>query len=280
MPAIQLARLKTQIHALTWVFTRPYEFRDQIRALFQEYAEQAYRPGVVLLGSRRALAYRTPALLLRQLEQELTPLVHENPGATLMLVDVLWEETHLEPRQLAAFLLGQTRLPDPEEIIARVNSWCLPTLERGSLTALLNQGCAGLRRNHASRWLELVERWSSHPAPSFQSIALQALLPAVQSREFMNIPPIFQIISLLFTSHSATVQTHLIEVIFALARREPIETTSVLQNVLAENPTPETIRVVRRSLPAFKPNFQRILRHFLVAISSQSTAEEPEAGAA
>lgn len=267
MPAVQLARLKTQIHALIWHFTRPHEFLECLLDLLEYYAEQGYRPGVIVLPSKRTPAYRVPALVMRQLEQELAPLCRENPGATLPVVDVLWEDRHLEPRLLAAYLMGQVPLPDPQPVLTRLKAWCQPAVERPVLTAMLNQGCAGLRRQHPQHWLELAQTWANNPDPTFQSIALQAILPAVKDRGFENLPPIFRLVTPLFSTTSPAVQFDLLEVTMSLARRSPTETAHLIQNILGVNPAPEAIRLVRRSLPAFDPETQGKLRKIITTLT-------------
>ncbi len=271
MPAVQLARLKTQIHALIWRFTRPHEFLESLLDLLEYYAEQGYRPGEKLLSSKRTPAsFRVPALVLRQLEQQLTPVCRENPDATFPLIDVLWKDRRLEPRLLAAYLMGRVPLHDPEPVLKRLKAWCQPSVERPVLTTMLTQGCLSLRRQHFQHWLELIQTWANNPDPAFQAIALQAILPAISDREFENLPPIFHLITPLYNTTSLAVQSYLREVTESLTRRSPTETAYLIQNILSVNPTTEAIRLVRRALPAFNLELQDKLRKIITTLTPPS----------
>ncbi|HSV86725.1 MAG TPA: DNA alkylation repair protein [Levilinea sp.] len=260
VPAVSLTRLKAQISTLAWKFTSPEDFRRALRDLFDLYAGRAYRPGDVVLSERRALAYRTPALILRQLELELARHVRENPNAALSAADALWKDDYLEPRQLAAFLLGQAPVDPPQPVLARLQAWCQPKEDRQALDALFDRGAERLRREQAQVWLGLIQDWLNYQRAAFDSLALQALLPTITDRQFENIPPIYQMIRPLLTTPIAAVQSILLDVLEALARRSATETAYFLRQVVTLDPHPAIQRIVRRALPAFPENVQHGLR--------------------
>lgn len=260
MPAVSLAQLKTQISALAWKFTSPEDFRRAVRDLFDRYADRAYRPGEVILAERRALAYHAPALVLHQLEQALAQQVRENPTAALSAADALWKDDYLEPRLIAAFLLGQAPVDPPQPVLARLQAWCQPKEDRQVLDGLFARGAERLRREQDQTWLWLIQDWLNRQRPSYDSMSLRALLPTLLDPQFENTPPIYQMIAPLLTSSTAAVQSGLLEVLEALARRSATETAYFLRQAVTIDPHPAIQRLVRRTLPAFPENVQRGLR--------------------
>jgi hypothetical protein len=263
MPAVSIARLKTQIAGLAWKFTSPEDFRRAVRDLFDLYANRAYRAGEVVQPERKALAYNSPPLVLRQLELELARHCRENPGAALSAADSLWKDDYLELRLVAAFLLGQAPVDPPQPVLERLAAWCQPKEDRQALDGLFERGTERLRREQAEYWFELVQGWLNQGRPLYDSMALRALLPAVRDRQFENIPPVYQVIGPLLSSPTAAVQGNLLDVLEALARRSPTETAYFLRQTVSLNPNPAILRMVRRALPVFPENVRDGLRSAL-----------------
>jgi hypothetical protein len=263
MPAVSLNRLKNQIAGLAWKFTSPDDFRRAVRDLFELYADRAYRAGEVVQAERKALAYHSPPLVLRQLELELGQHIQENPEAALSAADALWQDEYLELRLVAAFLLGQAPVDNPQPVLRRLNDWCQAKEDRQALDGLLNRGSERLRREQPERWFELIQDWVNQGRPQYDSMALRALLPAIRDRQFENIPPIYQVIGPLLSASTAAVQSNLFEVLKALARRSPVETAYFLRQAVSLNPNPAVLRSVRRALPAFPENIGEGLRAVL-----------------
>lgn len=265
MPAVHLARLKEQITRLAWNFTRPDEFQKGLRDLMDSYADHSYRAGQAVKARPLITAYHIPPLVLRQLEQDLSRLCRENPGAALTLVDRLWQEEYLEPRLLAAYLLGQVSPTPPEPVLERLLAWADPNLDVQILNALMSQGSARLRRGQPERWLVMVEHWLSDMSLDMQSLGLSGLLPVIQDREFENLPRIYRLLAPLVQTAPNPLQAELQQAIEALARRSPVETAYFLRQMLsmAEGVTP--IRLVRRCLPAFPEETQAGLRKAILS---------------
>lgn len=260
MPAVQLSRLKTQLDELTWKFSRPEDFRRAVNDLFEQYGDHSYRAGQMAPAARGMPAYRVPVIVLRRLEQELTRHIQENPDAALAAADALWKDTHLEPRLVAAYLLGQAPVEPPQPVIERLKDWCHPRLERQALQVLLVHGCTRLRKEAPQAWFQLLQEWLETYRTEYEGMALKAILPAVQDRKFENLPSIFQCISSLVRLAPAGLQNELDAAIEALARRSPIETAHFLRQALSMGAGPNTLRLVRRALPAFPEALQEGLR--------------------
>ena len=264
MPAVQLVRLKEQIAQLAWYFTRPVEFQKQLHALLDFYSDRTYRPGQAVKARPLIMTYHVGPLVLRQLEHNLSHLCQENPGAALALVDVLWKDIYLEPRLLAASLLGLTPLTPPEAVLERILAWSDPEMDIQLLEILTSRGSVRLRREQPERWLVLIEDWLSDQKNEVQAIGLKALLPLIQDREFENLPRIFRLLGTLVQNAPKGLQSELIEDLMGLARRSPAETAYFLRQMMSIGNSPATTRLVRRCLPAFNEEMQANLRKALI----------------
>jgi len=127
----------------------------------------------------------------------------------------------------------------------------------------LEHGANRLRREYPERWLELLRLWLTDKNTAVQKIALRAILPAIQDREFENLPPLFQMVEPILKSPLPALQTELVEILQALASRSPVETAYLLRQALAVSDRPLTIRIVRRLLPLFSPEEQNRLRSLM-----------------
>jgi hypothetical protein len=254
-----MTRLKSQITGLVWKFTSPEDFRRAVCELFDQYANRAYRAGEVVQAERRALAYHAPPLVLRQLELELNRHIHENPEAALSAADALWKDAYLEPRLVAAFLLGQAPVDPPNAVLTRLEAWCQPKEDRQALDGVFERGTERLRREQDRHWLSLIHGWLNQNRPQYDSMAMRALLPAIRDRQFENFPPVYQLIGPLLPSNAVAVQNSLLEVLEALAHRSPTETAYFLRQALSLNPDPAILRMARRTLPALPENVRASL---------------------
>ena len=106
MPAIDLARLKKQTAYLADIFDQPDDFLREHREILDHYVNRTLRSQGVAPSSVLP-TYRTPPVVLRQIETSLGPVAEQQPIQALELADALWDEGWLETRLLAAFLLGR-----------------------------------------------------------------------------------------------------------------------------------------------------------------------------
>ena len=115
MPAIDLARLRKQAARLADFFFIPDEFIKHLHEMLDFYVNFSVRKPPAVAPGVNLQTYRTPRVVVKQIELELTVLAdnYDNADAALDLADHLWDENYLEPRLLAAFLLG--RIPPREE---------------------------------------------------------------------------------------------------------------------------------------------------------------------
>lgn len=274
MPAVNLVRLRAQIHELAWKFTRPVEFHNELTDLFEIYADRVYRPGKATRTNNLAPSYHVSPLVLRELDLGLSAYCSENPPAALTLADELWKDAYFETRQVAALLLGHVPLTPPDPVIERLERWSHAADEITATTALLEQGAVRLRREMPDRWLAKIREWADRPAPLSRSLAIRAMLPFANDPDFENLPAVFQNLRLTLQEAQPSYQGELEDLLGALIRRSQVETSSFLRQALALPVSPSAVRTVRRLIPAFSPELQKSLRAVLGRAWPLSKAEE------
>src|SRR5512135_2907443 len=124
MPAIDLSRLRRQAARLGDFFFVPDEFIRHLHEILDSYVNYTVRKAQAAAPGANMRTYRTPAAVVKQIEQELAAraAIADNSDAALELADRLWDEEWLETRMLAAFLLGSVP-PREERLLARLTAW-------------------------------------------------------------------------------------------------------------------------------------------------------------
>ena len=261
MPAIDLARLKKQSAQLADLFDQPSAFLREVREILEFYVNRSLRSQSVAPSSVLP-TYRTPSVVLRQIERELGPIAEKRPIQALELADALWDEGWLETRLLAAFLLG--RLPPQEErLLARLTAWTQAVRDPSVRAALLTTSLTRLRNETPDLFLILVKEWL-HPARQrMWSNGVQALVPLISSPTFDNLPPVFELVEPIFKASPATLQFDLQELIIALFEASPDETTYFIQQILKGTKSPLPAVALRRMSRELPPELQASLREML-----------------
>jgi len=261
MPAIDLARLKKQTARLADLFDQPSSFLREHREVLDHYVNRTLRSQGVAPSSVLP-TYRTPTVVLRNIENELGPLAEKQPLQALELADALWDEGWLETRLLAAFLLG--RIPPQEErLLARLTAWTQAVRDPSVRAALLTTSLTRLRKETPDLFLILIKEWLYPTRKSMWSNGIQALVPLISSNDFDNLPPIFEIISPILKASPAALQFDLEELLITLHEKSPDETLYFIQQMLKSTRNELPAIFLRRMLPDLPPEFQTHLREIL-----------------
>jgi hypothetical protein len=261
MPAIDLARLKKQTAQLADLFDQPPAFLREHREILDFYVNRSLRSQGVAPSSVLP-TYRTPPVVLRHIETELSSVSEAQPIRALELADALWDEGWLETRLLAAYLLG--RIPPQEErLLARLTAWTQAVRDPSVRAALLTTSLTRLRRETPDLFLVLVKEWL-HPARQrMWSNGLQALIPLISSADFDNLPPIFEIVEPIFKASPAALQFELQELLTALYNASPDETLHFLEHILRTASSPLPAVSFRRMSPDLPQELRNLLREAL-----------------
>jgi hypothetical protein len=255
MPAVDIARLKTQAVVLVEKFDQPAVFLKELHEVLDLYADRTLRVGVVAAPVSVLPAYRAPQSVLRQIEMELGPLASTFPEQSMALTDALWKEGYLETRLLAAALLGRIH-PETGLLLERITAWLSRTRDDQLRLALLNVSLARLRRESPTKFLQLLRGWFDPATPKMWVNAIHALIPLLQDPTYQNLPPIYNLLSPVLRDFPSLLQNELVELINALYGASPIETTHFLRQVIMASSSQQTPVVLRRILPKLPAKLQ------------------------
>jgi hypothetical protein len=264
MPAIDLARLRKQASRLAEFFFVPDEFIRNLHEMLDSYVNYTVRKSRAVAPGANLRTYRTPAVIVRQIEQELT--VHasqpENADAALELADQLWDEEWLETRILAAFLLGSIP-PREERLLARLTAWAQQLYDADLRAELLNTSLTRLRREAPDVFLALVREWLKPQRRKLWPNGIQAIIAAVSDSEFHNLPPLMKVIEPVIMSAPPKLQNDIEALILALYAASPTETSYFVRQILLDADDPMITITFRRISPSLPRELQEEIREFI-----------------
>ncbi len=260
MPAVDRTRLQTQIRLVSQSFASADEFVKRLGELFEYYSDRSFaQPGQGHLQSISD-SYNVTPLVMRQFESTFSQMSQANPLSTLDVIDRLWQEKKLEPRKLAAYLLG--KMPDEysQQVIERLENWSKPSEDRDLIQYLHAAGSEGLRHEAIELWLKQIAAWLESKQIPEQIFGLQSLIPLIEDMEFNNLPRVFSLIQPLVSFPNSRILFTLQQVLEALAKRSPVEAVFNLKLILQGKHSPEVLRLFRRILPSFPEEQAQSLR--------------------
>src|SRR5512140_169699 len=264
MPAIDLARMRKQATRLGDFFFLPDEFIEHRHEMLDFYVNYTVRKPPASAPGANLRSYRTPSVIVRQIEQELTvrAALPENADAALELADRLWDQEWLQTRILAAFLLGSIP-PREERLLARLTAWTQQLYDADLRAELLNTSLTRLRREAPDLFLELVAEWLQPQRMSLWPNGIQAVIAAVSDSEFHNLPPLMKEIEPVVMSAPPKLQTDIEALILALYAASPTETAYFVRQVLMDSDDPVTAMTFRRISPSLPRELQEEIREFI-----------------
>jgi len=264
MPAINLARLKTQAARLSEKFSEPEAFVRELNELLDFYTNHTIRATQIV--RRLSLpTYRTPAPVLRQIQAELASLAGTHSVEAIALTKALWKAGSLEARLLAAYLLGSIPPTQAFPALARLPDWLAQSTDKEIRTALLTDAFARLRRENPEALFILLEDWLKSPRNSLQVWGLQALIPMLTDPQFENLPAVFRILKPAVRSAGPVTQLELQACLTTLEQVSLTETMAFLREIIGDNPAQLMLRTLRRILAGLSPELQAGLRETMRA---------------
>ena len=262
MPAINLARLKTQATRLSEKFGQPEAFIHDLNELLDFYTNRTIRAAQI--AQRLSLpTYRTPAPVLRQIQAELEPLAGTRPIEAIALTYALWKAGSLESRLLAASLLGNIPPAQAIPALTRLPDWLAQSTDKEIRTALLTDAFGRLRRENPEALFILLENWLQSPRYSLQIWGLRALIPMLTDPHFENLPAAFRILKPVIRCAGPATQLELQACLATLGQVSLTETLAFLREIIGDNPAPLMLRTFSRILAGLSPELQSGLRDML-----------------
>ncbi len=264
MPAIDLSRMRKQAARLADFFFLPSEFIRHLREMLEFYVNYTVRKPPASAPGANLRSYRTPTVIVRQIEQELASraALPENADAALELADRLWDEEWLETRILAAFLLGAIP-PREERLLARLTAWSRQLYDAELRAELLNTSLTRLRREAPDLFLELVSEWLRPQRRTLWQNGIQAIISAVSDKEFHNLPPLMKEIEPVVKAAPPKLQGDIEALMVALYAASPTETTYFVRQILQASDDPMTTTTFRRIAPSLPRDLQEEIREFI-----------------
>lgn len=262
MPAIDLARLKTQATRLADNYSNHMVFLRELHDMLELYTNRTMRASQVV--RRMSLpTYHTPAPVLRQIERELAPLADRLPVKGAILANELWKDGSLESRLLAARLTGMLPPADAMPILGRLPDWLAQSTDKEVRQALLTDAFTRIRRENPEAFFMLLEEWLKSPRATWQVWGMQAIVPLLEDSDFQNLPAVFRILRPAVLAAGPMTQIDLQACLAALERTSLTETTVFLRGILSTPSPSMLLRTLRRMLPGFSPELQSTLRALL-----------------
>ena len=262
MPAINLAKLKTQAARLAEKFGEPEAFLHDLDELLDFYTNRTIRATQVV-QQLSLPTYRTPRAVLRQIESELVELTESRTTEAATLTISLWEAGTLEARLLAAHILGNIPSSQAISVLSRLAEWLNQSTDKEIRIALLTDALARVRRENPDTFFIILERWLANPQPLIQVWGLQALIPLLKDSHFENLPAVFRILRPAILAASPATQLDIQACLEALESVSRTETMAFLREIIHDDPKPAMLRIIRRILPALSSELQDGLRNIL-----------------
>lgn len=264
MPAIDLARLRKQAARLADFFFVPDEFIKHLREMLDFYVNYTVRKPSANAPRVNLQSYRTPSVVVKQIELELARLAekNENADAALDLADHLWDEAYLETRLLAAYLLGHIP-PQEERLLTRLTAWTQQIHEVDLRAELLNSSLSRMRKEAPDQFLDLIGEWLKPNRSQLWPNGIQAVISALSDPEFTNLPPLLKVVEPIVMAAPSKLQRELEELILAFYKVSPTETSYFLRQILINTDNPMTIITFRRISPSFPTELKEEVREFI-----------------
>lgn len=260
MPAVELIRLKKEADELAARLHQPVEFKRLLLDRLEFYADRVTRPGNMARPAPLIPRYSVPMLFLQAVEQAMQQSASSSPLEALELAKQLWQETHLEPKLIAASLIGMAARTDAHAASELLVQYCVPTENPLVQEALLQRSGSQLRQANIDVWFDLVERWVNSGQLSQQIIGFRALQDVIEDREFENLPVIYRLLTVPLEAVDRTTMHELEPLLITLARRSAVETLFLLRQCYNRRHNPILARLIRKCLPSFPSESQAALR--------------------
>lgn len=267
MPAIDIARLRTQSAVLVQKFDQPAAFVAELHNILDLYAERTVHQRPLASPISILPAYRVPLAVMRQMEMELSPLAATFPEQAMALTDTLWQDGYLECRMLAANLLGKIH-PETPTLLERITTWVARTSDEQLRMALLRTSLTRIRQESTHKFLHLMRIWFDPSSPKMWASAIHAVIPLIEDPKYENLPPIYNFLSPVIKSMPSIMQNDLADLINALYKASPVETIHFLRQNVVSTTSRQLPVSLRRILPQLPSSLRPIILDVLRQKSS------------
>lgn len=260
MPLIDLVRFRFQMAELVEQFADPAGFVKEFLKILDLYSRRALKPGATSLPSSLLPAFNCHPQVMKLIRDAILPSVQEFPEQAISTAGALWEDDHLESRELAATILGNLPPAYAKHIETHIHNWAHPDVDNVSLDHLLEKSIHSLQINQPKVVEEMIISYVNHQDPAYQRIGLKMMEQLVRHTEFTQFPMLFKHLSRFISEDTDQLtQLETTAVVAALVDRSPVETTYFLRQLLFLTPGQNITRTIKRYLPFFTEDLQEKL---------------------
>jgi dihydroorotase-like cyclic amidohydrolase len=165
----------------------------------------------------------------------------------------------LEFKQLAVSLLGKIPLNPPDHILERIHRWVQDESDTQIIDYVFVYGLSSVWAQDKEFVMDMIEGWLIDTDVYAKRLGIRALIPIVEDYSYENIPNVFRLIHRLTLTAPSDLNTDLIELITALAKRSPQETAYFLSQNLSHPESQHTARLIRKCKSEFPEDMQDYL---------------------
>ena len=237
---------------------RTAEFHIQLRDLFERYANWSFRPGEVVKKNIHIPQYNLSAQVIHKVSQAVKKSLKDEEKA-IELADALWRDPYYEMRIMAINILSNLPADPADNLHRKIVEWAQETKETHILQNLFDVGSKQLRNQHPGIWLAMIEEWLEKGDDQVL-LGLSAIRSSINDPDFKQIPNIYKIITKPLLRIPKGFYSLMLEIVMDMISRLPSETSFFLQQIILRDPSPETVRIIRRVIPSFPKPFQNALR--------------------
>jgi len=275
MPAIQPARLKTQVERLVEDFHQPSDFGRIANELLNLYADRTQRPGQSEAGRSLLPTYNTPQPVLQQIMLSVRSHAASDPAAAMACCEALWTYPVAEPRLLAAHLLGTLPVDDEAglAVLDRVEKWSREIPDDNLQARIILTGFQRLGSENPRIAFDLVKNLLQIGRLADYRIAVNMLQALVQTAGSENLPLVFNLAFPVIRNPNAKSKPQILALMTSLAHKSPKESAYIFEQALQASSGPDSQWLVRQVLDEFPPDLADRLRKQTQALTSLNNGQ-------
>ncbi|HET7010550.1 MAG TPA: DNA alkylation repair protein [Anaerolineales bacterium] len=225
MPAVDLARLAHQVEHVRAAVGDPATFRGRFLDLMALYADRTRRS-----RAETGPGLPVPSPVIKALANGLAEETEAEPERAALVADILW---NLETRPARLIAVTLLRRQNPSDLLDRVLAWSDRTDDPEVLEQLAGPALAPVRSKQPDSFLEAMAELRRHFQHRRRAFALLALRSAVEDRAFQAVHRVLELVPPRSDQPIAEERRALRELVVALGRRTPGETSRWLGEALS-----------------------------------------------
>lgn len=260
MPAIQIERLKIQIHSILNPKLEPEDFIISMRSFMEAHANLAYHISPGSLQNQQVERYELAKVITNQLHLSISQFTKKYPQQALQFADALWKEPYFEMKELAGVILGAMPASKAPLVLQRIISWSEENKDKAIRKIIFDNSTRTIRQVKLSEWETSIKSWLNSGERTEIITAIQAMQILIQDPQFENFPFVFSSMSNIHLANNEKINNAWCDLLQTSAIQNPLETSLFIKNLIQSQPSDELLRLVRRSLPVFSDQQQTLIR--------------------